>query len=186
MDESRTLYVATRKAWRAWLEAHYDREPEIWLVTYRKHTRVPSVPYNDAVEEALCFGWIDSTRKGVDKDRLAQKFSPRKTGSAYSQTNKERLARLSAQGRLIDSVETELQSGRPEDFKIPKDIRAALEANEAAWRFFKSTSPSYQRIRAAYVDRARDRNDEFTKRLKNLINKSAKGRQFGYGIEDYY
>lgn len=186
MDVTETLYVPTREEWRDWLAAHHDDTAEIWLVTYRKHTGRRSVAYNDAVEEALCFGWIDSVRKGLDDERLAQRFTPRRSGSAYSQTNKERLARLGAEGKLHSSVERDLAKARPEDFEIPDDIRAALEARDGAWAFFSDTSASYQRIRAAYVDHARKRPDEFEKRLSNLVEKSAGGKQFGYGIEGYF
>lgn len=186
MDITETLYVATREAWRDWLAAHHEEAREIWLVSYRKHTGRPSVLYNDAVEEALCFGWIDSTRKGIDEERYAQRYTPRRPKSAYSQPNKERLARLLAQGRVLPSVAERLGDVRPEAFEIPDDILAALRADEAAWAFFRATSPSYQRIRAIYVDGARSRPEEFAKRLSRLVEMSAKGKQFGYGIESYY
>ena len=180
------LYVPTREEWRVWLASHYDDKSEIWLVSYRKYTGRPSVAYNDAVEEALCFGWIDSTRKGIDSERYAQRFTPRRSGSAHSQTNKERLARLIAQGRVIPSVKADLTDVQPESYEIPDDIRSALVCREGAWAFFLTTSPAYQRIRAAYVDHARKRAAEFDKRLNNLVEKSAQGEQFGYGIEDYF
>lgn len=186
MDVTETLYVATRQAWRNWLAARHSDASEIWFVTYRKHTGRPSVSYNDAVEEALCFGWIDSTRKRLDEERLAQRFTPRRPGSAYSQTNKERLARLGAEGQLHASVEGDLAMARPDQFEVPGDIRAALKANANAWTFFASTSASYQRIRAAYVDHVRERPGEFEKRLDHLVQKSAEGKQFGYGIDDYF
>jgi uncharacterized protein YdeI (YjbR/CyaY-like superfamily) len=186
MDIKETLYVLTREQWRDWLETYHTDTSEIWLVSYRKATRRPSIPYNDAVEEALCFGWIDSTRKGIDDERYAQRYTPRRPGSSYSQLNKERLARLIAQGRVIPSVLASLKDVRAEDYQIPDDIRAALQADETAWGFFCTTSPSYQRIRAAYVDTARDRPAIFDKRLKHLIETSSKQKQFGYGIESYY
>lgn len=186
MDITNTLYVPTRSEWREWLAAHYQDESEIWLISYRVHTGRPSVAYNDAVEEALCFGWIDSTRKGVDSDRFAQRFTPRRPGSGFSQTNKERLARLIRQGMVAPSVEAELGDVRPEAFEIPDDIRSALKDNAEAWAFFQTTSPAYQRIRAAYVDDARARPVDFQKRLKNLIDKSARGKLFGHGINKYY
>ena len=98
MKITATLYAATRKEWREWLEANHGREREIWLVSYRKATGRPSVPYDDAVEEALCFGWIDSTRKRVDEDCFAQRYTPRRETSPYSQLNKERLAHLIRDG----------------------------------------------------------------------------------------
>lgn len=186
MDITETLYVATREAWRDWLAAHHEEAPEIWLVSYRKHTGQPSLPYNEAVEEALCFGWIDSTRKGIDEDRYAQRFTPRRPGSEYSQTNKERLARLLARDRIHPAVAAGLGDVRPEAYGIPGDIVEALQADEAAWTFFQTTAPSYQRIRAAYIDGARSEPAEFAKRLERLVEKSAQGKQFGYGIESYY
>ncbi len=186
MDITETLYVSTREAWRDWLAAHHEDALDIWLVSYKKHTGRPSVPYNDAVEEALCFGWIDSIRKGIDEDRYAQRYTPRREGSGYSQLNKERLARLIEQGQVIPSVLEVLDGVRAEDFEYPEDIIAALQANGEAWAFFQTTSPSYQRIRAAYIDTARTRPDEFAKRLSNLVAMSEKGKQFGYGIEDFY
>ncbi|MEM1126578.1 MAG: YdeI/OmpD-associated family protein [Bacteroidota bacterium] len=186
MDITETLYVSTRHAWRDWLATHHPHKSEIWLVSYRAHTGRPNVPYNDAVEEALCFGWIDSTRKRIDDERYAQRFTPRRATSPYSQTNKERLARLAAQGKLHPSVAAVLQGARPEAFQIPPDIRAALAARPGAWAFFSQTSPAYQRIRAAYVDHARHRGAEFEKRLNHLVEKSAQHKQFGYGIEAYF
>ncbi len=181
-----TLYVPTRKAWRGWLALHHADTPEIWLVSYRKATGKPSVPYNDAVEEALCFGWIDSVRKGLDAYSYAHRYTPRRSGSSFSQTNKERLARLLAQGQVHPSVLTTLGEVRPEDYVFPQDIMAALQANARAWAFFLQTSPSYQRIRVAYIDGARKRPLEFEKRLKHLITRCAQEKQFGYGIEDYF
>ena len=186
MDITDTLYVATRTEWRDWLEANHDVKSEVWLVSYHKNTGRPSVPYNSAVEEALCFGWIDSIRKTLDRESSAQRYTPRRPGSGYSQTNKERLARLMRAGRVIPSVTETLGDARPEGYRIPDDVLSALRSNEEAWTFFSHTAPSYQRIRAAYVDVARKRPSEFTKRLDHLVEMSAKGKQFGYGIEDYY
>lgn len=186
MNITETLYVATREEWRDWLAAHYANKPEIWLISYRKSTGQPSIAYNDAVEEALCFGWIDSTRKGIDRNSYAQRFTPRRKGSGFSQINKERLARMIAQGRVIPPVLATLDGIRADDYVIPEDIAAALQANKAAWDFFQTTSPSYQRIRAAYVDIARKQPGVFEQRLARLVEMSAKGKQFGYGIEDYF
>jgi uncharacterized protein YdeI (YjbR/CyaY-like superfamily) len=186
MNITETLYVSTRKEWRLWLQGNHNTRDEIWLVFYRKETGRPSLSYNVAVEEALCFGWIDSIRKSIDDEKYVQRFSQRKDGSSYSQTNKERLAHLDNEGKLTEEVQLELRDNRPEEYEIPEDIISALKSNESAWEFFKSTSPSYQRIRAAYVDHARDRPGEFEKRLHNLIKKSAGGKQFGYFIEYLY
>lgn len=186
MQITETLYITSRDEWRAWLQENHNAKDEIWLVSYRKDTGRTSLPYNVAVEEALCFGWIDSIRRTIDDEKYAQRFTPRKPGSGYSQTNKERLARLAAEEKLIEEVQHELKDNRPENYELPQDIVAALKSKDAAWEFFNTTSPSYQRIRVAYVDAARQRPGEFEKRLNNLIHKSASGQQFGYHIEDFY
>ena len=186
MDVTETLYVTNRDEWRDWLEEHYRSASEIWLVSYLKKTGKPSVPYNDAVEEALCFGWIDSIVKKLDQDRYAQRYTPRKTGSGYSQTNKERLKKLIEQGKVMPEVLAGLDEIGLEDFEYPADIVAALQENEQAWKNFQRYSGSYRRIRIAYIDVARNRPGEYEKRLAHLIKMTGQDKQFGRGIEDYY
>lgn len=186
MDISETLYVTNRDDWRSWLERNYKSENEIWLVYYRVQTGKPRIPYNDAVEEALCFGWIDSIVKKIDQDRFAQRFTPRNPNSEFSQTNKERLKKLIAEGKVIPEVSASLDNAALQDFDYPTDILVALRENEQAWENFQRYSDSYQRIRIAYIDGARDRPGEFEKRLNHLIMMTEQGKQFGYGIEDYY
>ncbi len=186
MKITKTLYVPNRKAWRDWLKKHYKTEREIWLVYYRKQAGKPRIPYNDAVEEALCFGWIDSTVKNLDAERFAQKFSPRKPKSGYSQPNKERLRRLIEQGKVMKDVLVTVGDISTEAFEIPSDILHALKANEQAWENFQSYSASYQHIRVAFIDAARSRPEEFRKRLKHFIRMTEQNKQFGFGIETYF
>jgi uncharacterized protein YdeI (YjbR/CyaY-like superfamily) len=186
LEVGETLYLSTQKEWHTWLKEHWDQSDEIWLVSYRKATGKPSLPYDVAVREALCFGWIDSTRKSLDEDRYAQRFTPRRADSGYSQTNLERLARLIEADRVAEHVLSELGEVRPEDFEIPEDIVAALQANSDAWANWLEFTPAYRRIRAAYVDWARDRGEEFEKRLRTLVERTAQGRQFGYHIGEFY
>ena len=186
MKITKALYVPNRKAWRDWLKKHYKTEKEIWLVYYRKQAGKPRIPYNDAVEEALCFGWIDSTVKTLDAERFAQKFSPRKPRSPYSQPNKERLRRLIKQGMVMKDVLATLGDIAAEEFEIPPDILKALKANVQAWKNFQSYSASYQRIRIAFIDAARGRPEEFRKRLKHFLRMTEQNKQFGFGIETYF
>lgn len=186
MDVTKTLYVTNRDDWRSWLEKHYRSETEIWLIYFRKHTGKPRIPYNDAVEEALCFGWIDSTVKKLDEERYAQRFTPRRPRSQFSQPNKERLRRLIDQGKVMPEVLATLDDAGLDDFEYPADIMAAIRANQEAWRNFQAYSDSYQRIRIAYIDGARNRPGEYEKRLQHFIRMTAQGKQFGVGIEDYY
>ena len=186
MGITRTFYAPDRAAWRGWLEQHYRTEPDIWLVTYRKAAGRPSVGYNDAVEEALCFGWIDSTRKSLDDERLAQRFTPRRPGSPYSQPNRERLRRMLERGAVAEDVLPEAHTVVEAPFIAPADILDALQSDPVGWTHFQRYSDAYRRIRIAYVESTRDRPDEFRKRLDNLIRKNAANHQFGYGIETYY
>ncbi len=94
MKLGKTIYIEDREEWRKWLERNHKKEPEMWLIYYKKHTGKPSIPYNDAIEEALCFGWIDSIEKRLDEERYAQRFSPRRTKNPWSEMNKERMRRL--------------------------------------------------------------------------------------------
>src|SRR5215813_11291681 len=103
-DISQTLYVTSRDEWRRWLEAHYQSAKEIWLVLPRQATGKPRIVYNDAVEEALCFGWIDSTVKTLNKDATVQRFSRRNPKGSYSQPNIERLRALQTAGKLLPVV----------------------------------------------------------------------------------
>jgi uncharacterized protein YdeI (YjbR/CyaY-like superfamily) len=187
LDESKLLYVTDRQEWRRWLEEHHRAEKEICLVYYKKHTGKPRLSYNDSVEEALCFGWIDSTVRRVDEDRTAQKFSPRNPRSPYSQANKERLRELVRLGKVIPEVVAALGNQLEERFEVPADILAAIQANPEAWQNFQGFTPAYIRIRIAFIDGARSRPEEFQKRLRYFIKMTAKNKQFGFGgIEKYY
>ena len=187
LDEAKLLYVTNCIEWRDWLKRHYKSDKEVWLVYCKKHTGKPRIPYNDAVEEALCFGWIDSTVRTVDEDRYAQRFSLRNPTSPYSQANKERLRELVKQGRVVGEVLATLGDLAEEQFEIPPDILKAIKSNKKAWKNFQTFSQSYVRIRIAFIDAARNRPQEFTKRLGYFIEMTEKNRQFGFGgIEKYY
>jgi uncharacterized protein YdeI (YjbR/CyaY-like superfamily) len=187
MTNYRTLRVADRKEWRAWLEKNFDKEREIWLVLPKKSSGHTRILYNDSVEEALCFGWIDSTVRKLDNSNAIQRFTPRNPKSGYSQSNKERLQLLREQGLLHPSIAKIARKVLKEKFVFPVGILAALRKDASVWRNFTSFSESYKRIRVAYIDGARKRPDEFRKRLASFIEKTRKNKLIGYGgIEKYY
>src|SRR5262244_2502021 len=97
------LYVTNREKWRAWLKKHFQSETEIWLIYYKKHTGRPRISYDHAVEEALCFGWVDSIVKKIDDETFAQKFTPRRDGAKWSALNKRRMLKLIREGRMTES-----------------------------------------------------------------------------------
>lgn len=187
MDVGKTLYVVDREAWRKWLSLNYDKEKEIWLIYPKKASGKPRILYNDAVEEALSFGWIDSTAKKIDENSYAQRFTPRKPKTHYSESNKQRLRALVKQGKVISSVEASVKDFLEEEYVPALDILESIKANKAAWDNFQKFSPEYRRIRLAYIEGARNRPEEFKKRLNNLLKMTEKNKQFGFGgIEKHY
>jgi uncharacterized protein YdeI (YjbR/CyaY-like superfamily) len=187
MKITQTLHVTDRKDWRAWLRKHYKTEKDIWLVYAKKETGKPRIAYNDAVEEALCFGWIDSTVQSLDEQRTAQRFTPRKPGSAYSPANLERLRRLIRQRKVIKPVRESVQDVLKQEFRIPGDILRAIQENPQAWKNFQTFSATYKRIRIGFIEGARNRPQEFEKRLRHFIRMTEKNKQYGFGgIERYF
>ncbi len=187
MNEPSTLYVTNRKDWRAWLKKHFDSEKSIWVVYPKKASGKPRISYNDAVEEALCFGWIDSTIRSLDADNSIQRFTPRNPKSSYSQQNKERMKWLLENNLLHASQIEKAKEIAAEEFIYPKDIIETLKEDKTVWENYKRFSETYKRIRIAYIDDARTRPNEFKKRLQNFINKTKQNKQIGFGgIEKYY
>jgi uncharacterized protein YdeI (YjbR/CyaY-like superfamily) len=182
----KTFYAKDRKVWRQWLSKHHQTADEIWLVYYRAHTGKPRVAYNDAVEEALCYGWIDSIVRTVDKERFAQRFSPRKPRSVLSPMNRERVRRLIANKKMTKAGLAAIahvfdpETDDPDHFVVPPDILKAIKKDAETWKHFRSFPDEYKRIRIGYIDGARKRPDEFEKRLRNFLAKTKEGKRFGW------
>ena len=186
--ESKIKYFEHRRDWRKWLSENFDTADEIWFVFPHKSSNKKSIIYNDAVEEALCFDWIDSTIKAFDKEHKIQRFTPRKPKSAYSQSNKERLKWLLENKMILPKFEEKIQNVLSEPFTFPNDIIDKLKKDKMVWKNYQQFSDSYKRIRIAYIDAARIRPEEFEKRLNNFLNRTKENKKiagFG-GIEKYY
>ena len=182
-----TFQTTDRQLWRDWLAENHRTSEEIWFVFPLKAAGEESLSYNDAVEEALCFGWIDSTIKYIDPLHRAQRFTPRKTGSAYSRPNIERLIWLNEQGLLHPDVREAVLPLIEAPYVFPEDILEAIRTDREAWENYRAFPPGYQRIRVAYIDAARRRPAEFQKRLESFIRKCRSNTMVGYGgIEKYY
>ena len=179
MEVGKTLYVTQRSEWREWLSANHRTEKEIWLIGYRKGTGKPRLPYNDAVEEALCFGWIDSTMKKIDAERNAQRYTPRRPNSPLSEMNKERVRRLIAAGLMTPAGLAAAGDLSTENFTIAEDILQALKADAQVWHNFRAFPESYQRIRVGWIEGARKHPAEFEKRLKYFIKMTAANKKYG-------
>jgi uncharacterized protein YdeI (YjbR/CyaY-like superfamily) len=182
----KTFYTSSRNEWRKWLTEHYDSEPEIWLIYYRKVSGKPRLSYDDAVLEALCFGWIDSTVKRVDDERFAQRFSPRKSTSTLSQMNRERIDEL-IKNKLITKAGLQAiahvysPNSDHVKFVIPDEILSALKANPEAWKYFQMMPESYQRIRIAYIkSRKRHGLEMYQKALNHFIKITAQNKKIGF------
>ena len=187
MEITETLYITNPKDWRDWLKKNYQTESGIWLVYPKKATGKPRIEYNDAVEQALCFGWIDSIVKTLDEENTVQRFSPRKPKAKYSQANIERLQSLVAKKKVVKEVAETLGGILNEEFVIPSDILKAIQTDREAWKNFQKFSDSYKRIRIAFIDGARKRPEEFKKRLKYFLEMTEKNKRFGFGgIERHY
>ena len=183
-----TFYTADRNTWREWLSSHFEPEKEIWFVFPMKASGEESLSYNDAVEEALCFGWIDSTIKHIDPLHRAQRFTPRNPSSVYSRPNIERLSWLNDRGLLHPAVRENVLPLITAPYVFPKDILSRLRADPVAWENYNAFPDAYRRIRVAYIDAARKRPEEFEKRMKSFLEKTRQNRRipgFG-GIDKYY
>jgi uncharacterized protein YdeI (YjbR/CyaY-like superfamily) len=188
IDPNLLLDVAKRSEWRAWLRKNRKSAKAVWLVFHKKHTGRPRIVYNDAVEEALAFGWIDSVAKKVDEDRYAQRFTPRRPGSAFSESNVARLRAMAKRGKIAPDI---LAKVRPllaeKPLRVPPDIMAAIKSDPQTWKNFRAFSRSYKRIRIGYIEGARDRPAEFAKRLRNFLGLTKKNRLIGFGgIHKHY
>jgi uncharacterized protein YdeI (YjbR/CyaY-like superfamily) len=172
----------TRAAWRQWLETHHTRTEGVWLVSYKKATGKPRVEYEESVEEAICFGWIDSKANKLDAERSMLWFAPRKAGTGWSRPNKERVARLLAAGRIHPAGLAKIEQAKAdgswhlldavEELEIPPDLRAALAAYPEAAACFEAFPRSVKRgilewILVAKKPETRARRIEETARLAN-------------------
>ena len=170
--------IKDRVEFRDWLATHPE-ETECWVQVKRGRPVDPEIFYYlDAVEEALCFGWIDSTHNKIDGVRM-QRFGPRKKNSPWTELNKERVRRLEKLGLMTDRGRAVLPPMGPRSFKVDPDIESAMKATRV-WSGFKSFPPLYQRIRAYNVAFYKRRNPEmYEKTLKHLIEETKAGRMFG-------
>ena len=179
-----TLDLRSRREWRAWLKEHHASSQGIWLVFHKRHTGVESIPYEDAVCEALCFGWVDSLIKRLDDARYARKFTPRKPDSRWSDINRKRYARLKAGRQLaqagLSRPPTERSYGaRPSlPATVPGYIQEALQERPSAWRAFERIAPSHRRRYVAWIDLAKQQETR-VRRLREAIHLLTAGKKLG-------
>lgn len=179
MQITKTLYMSHRDEWRQWLVENHASEAEIWLVYPRKGSGKPRIAYNEAVEEALCFGWIDGIAKQFDDYASAQRFTPRREKSNWSELNKERARQMIESGKMTKAGLAKLGNALDGGFEFPADIIEALKADAQTWNNFQGFPVSYKRIRIGYIEEVRKRPEYFQKRLAHFLKMTALNKRFG-------
>jgi uncharacterized protein YdeI (YjbR/CyaY-like superfamily) len=183
---SEEIYFESPAAFRAWLEQHHERETEVWVGFWKKATGKQGMTWSQAVDEALCFGWIDGLAKSVDHERHGLRFTPRKATSNWSAINVAKVATLRAEGRIrpagdaafarrSDDRSSVYSFEQREDPQLEPEQQAQLEANAAAWAYFDSKPPSYRKPAIWWVISAK-KPETRARRLATLIADSAAGR----------
>jgi uncharacterized protein YdeI (YjbR/CyaY-like superfamily) len=178
-----SVHPKSRSEWRAWLEKNHIRPKGVWLVTYKKATGKPRVDYEEAVEEALCFGWIDSKGKKVDDERSMLWMAPRKPGTGWSRTNKERIERLVPAGLMapagLAKIEAAKQDGSwsaldaVEALEIPPDLEKALSEYPDAKKYFEAFPRSVKRAILEWISHAK-KPETRSKRIEETTSLASK------------
>jgi uncharacterized protein YdeI (YjbR/CyaY-like superfamily) len=189
MKRAEELRFANRKDWRTWLKENCDTKEEVWLVYYKKHADKPSVSYDDSVEEALCFGWVDSIIRRIDDVKFARKFTPRKAASKWSEANKKRAEKMVKEGKMtlagLAKVEEAKESGRwfkthptKKDLAVPSYFMKALAGNKKAVDNFNRLAPSYKRNAVAWIESAK-REETRERRVAEFIGLLEQNKKLG-------
>lgn len=155
INEIETYCPTSRLDWREWLMANHEEKQAVWLICYKKHTNIPSVIWSEAVDEAICFGWIDSVRRPIDHEKFMQFFGKRKPKSGWSRINKDKVERLIAEGLMAEAgyaaIELARQNGswslldEAESLEVPPDLKKTLKAHKGADQYFNGLSKSVRK-----------------------------------------
>ena len=190
LDQLERVSLKDRASWRAWLEENHLRDTGVWLVSFKKASGKPRVDYDAAVEEALCFGWIDSLVRTLDDERAMQLFTPRKPRSPWSPSNRRRVEKLVAAGLMQAAGRAKIEEAKrdgswevyaaAESLVVPPDLRAAFEAGparaQASWDAF---SPSSRRAILWWVHSAK-RPETRARRIAQVVSEAARGRRANF------
>lgn len=182
------LTPKSRQAWRKWLERHHESRTEIWVVFYKRHTGKPTLSYSDAVEEALCFGWVDGVKRAIDDERYTHRFSRRKPTSKWSALNRERAERMEQLELMTVAGRRAIQAAKRNgtwesappvvDLSMPPELASRLRANREAARFFESLAPSYKQQFIAWINVAKRRETK-ERRADEAIDLLGRGEKLG-------
>ena len=186
----KTNYFKTDTEWEKWLEDYHDKENELWLVYFKKHTGKPGISYEESVRIALCYGWIDSLIKKLDDNRYARKFNPRKENSMWSESNKKRVEELISAGKMkppgMRLIKAAKQNGNWEkiivppkiDLSVPNDFNNALKKHPEAKSYFEVLSKSHKKQFLTWIKMAKrpeTRQSRIKKSVEMLLDKKKPG-----------
>jgi uncharacterized protein YdeI (YjbR/CyaY-like superfamily) len=180
MKSAEQLFAANRGQWRAWLEKNHSSKKEVWLIYHKVHTGKPSIPYDDSVEEAMCFGWVDGIIKNLDDEKFGRKFMPRTKNSRWSELNKKRVEKMIKEGKMTEAGMTRVREAKQSgewrrvpserrELEVPPFFKNALAKNKKASDYFNTLARTYKRHFVAWVSSAK-REETRMKRLAEALH----------------
>jgi uncharacterized protein YdeI (YjbR/CyaY-like superfamily) len=186
MEITKSFAPTNLADWRNWLAKNHDLEREVWLVYFKAASGKTTIDYESSVEEALCFGWIDSIIQKIDEEKYARKFNPRRIGSKWSETNKRRVLKVISEGRMteagmakvtFDMNEVDISKPKPKrpPVKMPEKIEKALKSRPKMWEAFQGIPPSLQRNYILWLADAK-KPETFERRLQILADEVTTGK----------
>lgn len=189
IDEFDNFHPLTRDDWRRWLEMNHDSSPGIWFVFFKKHTGKPRVTYDESVEEALCFGWIDSLGRKFDDERSKLLFTPRKPKSVWSKPNKERVTAMIDAGRMMPSGAVKIDAAKTDgswdtlnssdNLEMPDDLMKAFAKNKKALEIFEGFTDSARKMILYWLGAAK-RVETRIVRVEKIVLMAAKGKRANF------
>ena len=189
MNESTSLHFKNRNEWRKWLEINHKNIKEVWLIHYKKPSNKKSINHFEAVEEALCFGWIDSKLKKIDEERFILRYSPRKQKSIWSKINKEKAEELITSGKMTKSGLEKIKDAKKQGLwdtaytnlvkdRLPSDLKNSLMQNKTAWINFQKFANSYRNMYIGWVKGAKTQETR-KRRINEVVKRAAKNKKPG-------
>lgn len=186
MNINEKVYMKDREHWRKWLLKYHRVKKDVWLVYYKKHTGLSSISYTDAVEEAICFGWIDGQIKSINNRQYTQRYSPRTSKSAWSTINIGRARKMIKQCKMTpwglqvyqEGIKSKRRVPSSNDFSVPVYLKAALSRNKRAWRNFQKFAPSARLAYVYWITTAKTAETR-QKRIELTIENIVRNRKFG-------
>ena len=187
MQITKSTYAANRNEWREWLNKHHADEKEVWLIYFKQNSGKPSVTYIESLEEALCFGWIDSIIQKIDEEKYARKFNPRRAGSKWSDLNKHLVAKLNQQGRMqkaglatvnFSLPPSDIPKPRRPELPLPDWLKTRIMESPLAWENFIHLPPSHRRNYIGWISDAK-KEETRQKRIREAIQRLERNERLG-------